>query len=737
MASAPSQPQLHPSSNPLPQPSPDPQAVSDRNGLIPQTDSNENSEDETFDWEARIETEIDDPDYRKKKRQTARGFARLSPFMRSLVGGTIGASILVAPGIVAHFVMLDPSQEFTKRSIELWSFWAAWIWGITWITYFWVQVLPKIVVTVTKRFWGQCPEWLKLRLEYFIGVRTWIIVAIVVAWMWGSFAFLTNIIFVEMSQLSDYIRIYDIFRALFGSSIILLAEKFLVQLIAIRFHQSAYKDRIKENKYALRVLDKLMKSNNKFRTDGLLRKRRPKASRFNTADGTSTGNSTRRNSSENTGEYRDDIALQIYRADTENPNADRSQTNVGYSTGRNQESPFFITKNPPVFLSAINKKLTNIAMAENKDLAQTREIHSSRQAAKIARKLFTGLQGNRSYLVAEDFLPYFNHDEDEAKRAFAIFDRDGNGDISRSEMLDIVHFIYKERRYLANSLRDVSQAVGKLDIIFMVIAFLIILFIFLAIFNTDIWSSLVPYTSAFVALNFLFGGTAKDLFNNIIFLFVTHPFDVGDRVYLGENTAYTHYIVKNIGLMTTVMVRWDGQIIYMPNKVLSTKNIENVRRSGNMAESIFAQVNFNTPRELIMELRDRVRHWLLTEGARDFSPGFDIGFMDMWNVNKINLSFCVEHKSNWQDQGKRFANKTRFALAVKDMLTELGIGYTLPPQPVHVNSVGGHGAPAVQWIPEPERREMRPSTLENQGFQMRYRNRDRFNDERAMDGGDG
>lgn len=51
-----------------------------------------------------------------------------------------------------------------------------------------------------------------------------------------------------------------------------------------------------------------------------------------------------------------------------------------------------------------------------------------------------------------DFIPYFRSEVD-ARAAFALFDKDGNGDISRKEMRDAVSRIYKERKALTKSLK--------------------------------------------------------------------------------------------------------------------------------------------------------------------------------------------------------------------------------------------------------------------------------------------
>lgn len=88
---------------------------------------------------------------------------------------------------------------------------------------------------------------------------------------------------------------------------------------------------------------------------------------------------------------------------------------------------------------------------------------------------------------------------------------------------------------------------------------------------------------------FMVGNSAKNLFEGVIFLFVTHPFDVGDRVFIdGQNL-----IVKELGILTTVFQRFDGQILYSPNAVLATKPITNIRRSSNITQTIELQIDLD------------------------------------------------------------------------------------------------------------------------------------------------
>jgi hypothetical protein len=184
----------------------------------------------------------------------------------------------------------------------------------------------------------------------------------------------------------------------------------------------------------------------------------------------------------------------------------------------NRDSKFFNNNHNNNIFKGINRRLHGIALA-NKS-SPSKDIGSTANAKRLAKTLFYNLQTNGEDLVVENFYPYFSTQE-EARTAFAIFDKDGNGDISKSEMKEKIFYVYKERKDLHTSLRDLSQAVGKLNVIFLTIVAVIWLFIILSIFGKDIVKNMLSIGSFLVALSFVFGNSLKILFENIVFLFIT------------------------------------------------------------------------------------------------------------------------------------------------------------------------------------------------------------------------
>lgn len=66
-------------------------------------------------------------------------------------------------------------------------------------------------------------------------------------------------------------------------------------------------------------------------------------------------------------------------------------------------------------------------------------------------------------------------------------------------------------------------------------------------------------------LSWLVGGSLTEVLTSIIFLFVKHPYDVGDRVTVMGDT----YTVKEIRLLSTIFLDQNSCLVQAPNTVLN------------------------------------------------------------------------------------------------------------------------------------------------------------------------
>lgn len=89
--------------------------------------------------------------------------------------------------------------------------------------------------------------------------------------------------------------------------------------------------------------------------------------------------------------------------------------------------------------------------------------------------------------------------------------------------------VYTSRRALAHSLNDTKTAVKQLNKLVTAILMVITVVIWLLLLEVATTKVLLFFSTQLVALAFIIGSTCKNLFESIVFVFVMHPYDVGDR----------------------------------------------------------------------------------------------------------------------------------------------------------------------------------------------------------------
>lgn len=146
---------------------------------------------------------------------------------------------------------------------------------------------------------------------------------------------------------------------------------------------------------------------------------------------------------------------------------------------------------------------------------------------------------------------------DEADEAFEALDSDGNGDISLDEMIMKVVELGRDRKAIANSMRDVGQAISVLDQILVAFVFVLVVFVIIAFQNTNFVTTLATAGTTLLSLSFVFAVTAQEFLGSCIFLFIKHPYDVGDRVDIAGGSC-TEMVVEQISLLYTIFKRVDN-----------------------------------------------------------------------------------------------------------------------------------------------------------------------------------
>ncbi|KAI5478657.1 hypothetical protein MNV49_004684 [Pseudohyphozyma bogoriensis] len=553
--------------------------------------------------------------------------------------------LLWIPGILG--VTAYPNATIWGCPLVWWSAW----FSVVWCGWWGAALVARVGPTLLKNTLGVVAPELRhyilyvQAVQFYTGAAGWALA------IWISFSPMIRQRVRNDNSKSTLSLITQGLFGLFIVLVILLLEKVVIQVIAHNFHKKSYEDRIIEQKFQIRVLVSLyVNSHDVGRSDtldGQYLAARPGNKRQTT-----------------------DPTLLVKKALRGAKKAAQTATTVIGTVASEIAGERVLQPNSPASMV-------------------TSALGSANKTKQLARRIFYSFcPSYRQALLLEDVSRCFEN-RDVADRAFAIFDRDGNGDASLEEIEMACLDVHRERLALSNSMRDIDSAVGRLDGILMGLWWVISALIIAGMMDTSFQTMVASAGTVILGLSWLIGTTSQEILASIIFLFIKHVYDVGDRVDIdGE-----HYVVKEMHLLSTIFRRTDGTIVQAPHSVLNTKFVQkyvalrfvevegtgllelfgrSIRRSGAILETFTWDVAFDTSFEKIEELRLRMLEFLEVE-RRDFFPTIDIQVQDFAGQSKLSLSANICYKSNWQNGALKAQRRNKWTCALKLAMASLSI----------------------------------------------------------------
>lgn len=424
--------------------------------------------------------------------------------------------------------------------------------------------------------------------------------------------------------------IANLLFAFFLCASLLLFEKLSIQWIASKFHERSYAERITDQKLAVKILVTLYQHSSEVpgRADTL--KDRDAAQKPPTADPRKFFK----------------LALKGVRSA-----ATTTTTALGNVASEIAGSSVLQPNSPQAMVQTA--------------------LRSANKTRLLARRLFYSFrQPGSEFLVITDIAPFFTSYET-SQTAFSLFDRDGNGDATREEIEMACLDIHREQLSIEHSMRDLDSAVGRLDNIFMTLYVFAAALIIVVVLDRQVVSLLTGAGAFILGLSWLIGNSLQEVLSSIIFLFIKHPYDVGDRVVIAKDKPES-FTVKEIRLLSTIFLDSNNCLVQAPNSVLTTLLIHNIRRSPQMSETFEFDVGYDTTFEQIEQLRAKMFAFVKSE-ARDFLPSFDVVVKDFPDQAKMTLSADIKYKSNWQQGAVKVKRRNKWMCALKTSLAELKI----------------------------------------------------------------
>ncbi|KAI0143713.1 hypothetical protein GGR57DRAFT_483262 [Xylariaceae sp. FL1272] len=537
---------------------------------------------------------------------------------------------------------------------ELWfGIWLEVVWLSLWGARIVTSILPFVLGLCGKVVGSNYTKWKDIgkQLELSCALFLWMLAVLI------SFLPIVNSHKVAASVPDEaetaypsirWINVVDkVIIALFVLALLNFIEKVLIQWIAAAFHQRTYSTRIETNKQSIAYLVHLyVHSKDRLVSEAAVM-------------GNSVGSGTKT-----------PIGVFANNArDVANKIGDMTNRVAGDFTGRQVK----LSNHPRKVVSEL--------------------LRNSSSAQILARRLFrTYAERDSNVLIPQDLRPAFPTDED-AEAAFLVFDRDLNGDVSMEELEAFVDEVHREKKAITASLKDLDSVITKLDRVFLVVVVIITVIVFITSISASTASALASAGSAILGLSWLLQATAQEFLQSIIFVFVKHPFDVGDRVTVynsGTTAAGDDYYVTEISLLYTEFKKMQGMIVQAPNSVLNNLFILNQRRSGALADVFTLTMKYGTPASVITELEARMSEFV-EANKRDYTSKIITELCSFEDACSMQVNFICFHKSSYQNELLRLIRHNKFAHELMDQMVALGIE-----QPRKQYQISGRDFPIFQ-----------------------------------------
>ncbi|KAF2473395.1 serine/threonine protein kinase-like protein [Lindgomyces ingoldianus] len=440
----------------------------------------------------------------------------------------------------------------------------------------------------------------------------------------------------------------SVLRAALISSCIVLGERILIQLISISYHRKQFDAKIKDSKRNIYLLGQLYDASRQLFP--------AYCNEFAEED------------------YIIQDSLQLTLGSKKTTFGTRGRSNSGTPMRLLQDVGRFGDKVTSVF-GTVAQEITG------KKILDPNSAHSivlealdkNRSAEALARRIWMSFVAEgKDSLYQEDLMEVLGAGrQHEAEECFSALDRDGNGDISLEEMILTVTEYGRERKSIASSMHDVDQAINALDGLLFTIVFIVCIFVFIAFLSPSFVGTLTTSATALLSLSFVFAATCQEVLGSCIFLFVKHPYDIGDRVDL----ATDQLTVEHISLLYTVFKRvQNGKMVQIPNIVLNNLWVENITRSKAMREQVSIFVNFDTTFEDVNVLKQEMQAFVRDPAnSRDFHSDMELEVVSIAEMNKLELRCEIRHKSNWSNEALRASRRSKFMCALVLALRKIPI----------------------------------------------------------------
>ncbi|GLU00275.1 hypothetical protein SLE2022_176530 [Rubroshorea leprosula] len=283
------------------------------------------------------------------------------------------------------------------------------------------------------------------------------------------------------------------------------------------------------------------------------------------------------------------------------------------------------------------------------------------EAKNAAKRIFENVAklGSR-HIDLEDIKRFMG--EYEAQKTMSLFEKGSESKgISKSAIENWVVKAFEEWRALSRTLNDIEIVVETLHWVVNVFVIIIIVVVSLLILGIITEQVLLMVGAQVLLLAFKFGDT-------LFFIFITHPYDVGDHCQIDDNQM----VVEEIGILTTIFSGHDDKTITIPNSALASKTIHNFYLSPDMGDEIEFCVPIATPEEEIKLMEQKILSSIKNNQEHCYRET-NMVRKEIEGLDKLRFKVSFKHKMNYQNIEERENRRSHVLLEITNILRELKI----------------------------------------------------------------
>jgi len=284
-------------------------------------------------------------------------------------------------------------------------------------------------------------------------------------------------------------------------------------------------------------------------------------------------------------------------------------------------------------------------------------------------------------------------DTDVMKDLMRLFRPTREGEISLVDFCKSIDSVYKEIRKLLASVTNEGMMNAAVERVVDFLFYSTLVILGMAAIGIDVFVIFGFFSATIISFSFCVGGASSEVIKGLLFILLQRPYDIGDRIALGEateiatKTGSPQWTVTNLTLYhTTLLFAPTMESATLSNGSMANLRIINGNRSPRATLQFYMKFGVSVELGTIEEFKKRLfeyirskpREWLRPLAFRLCKIAADLGYVEYF--------IQLQHREGWQQLAcllDSLSDAQQFSFTLS---ASLGMDYQSPALPIHLDS---------------------------------------------------